>query len=390
MNSKINHIKNIHLIQYFIQKTWIRFATKIKKYLNFKSVDVYIIGAYHGFNAGDISMGVSIKKNANKLGINTQLISLDQISEIRNGEANKYILGGGAIFSPKNLNNLIKKTENNLSNVAILGVDLHLNHSEENLNYLKNSAFMTSRFHPKKEVKYDFHQKLLRDDIVWHPDLTFAFYPLPDQKKKEINKKIIGLNIFPFFYRRAKKQWVFDCYADKIPYNPSTKLSEHQQIIIAQQYVNLMRRIVQTHLDEGFSVYHLPFALEDDLFAKFCLSNLPVKFLSFSNKPHQIFNRMQLFEKFIPTRLHAHIFAAIAKVPFLSISYGTKCRKLLEHLQVPQECSIDYTSLLDSDFVNQDFSALNKKEFVCRDEDLLNFSTESQLVINETLKRLMK
>lgn len=391
MVSRNNYINSIHLIQYSFQKFWIIISGEIIKILNYKTADIYIIGAYHGFNVGDISMGAAIGNIASSLGINTQLIPLEKVSRIPQRVSNKYILGGGAIFSRKNLGILIKHTNYNLSNVAVLGVDLHLNHNEINLNYLKNAAFIASRASPKEEEKSIFFHKLSREDIAWHPDLTFSYYPLPKillNQKKTNKKKVIGLNVLPFFYWRKKSQWIFKYYTDKNPYDPSIRLSVHQQKMIAQQYVSLMRCIARTYLDNEFSVYHLPFALEDDLFAKFCFANLPVKFLSYSNKPHNHFKKIQQFDKFIPTRLHAHIFAAIAKVPILSISYGSKCRNLLKHLGVPKECAIDYRLLLDDNFKIQDFNILKENGFICESDNLFRLSIESQLVMNKALKRL--
>ncbi|ANV87361.1 hypothetical protein [Picosynechococcus sp. PCC 7117] len=132
------------------------------------------MGAYHGLNVGDMSMGISVKKIAHRLGLKVQLKKVVSCSS----KKHKFILGGGAIFSPKNLEIIMLNTDNNPSRIAILGVDFHPNHNDLTIQYLRGATFLGSRsFSTEKDKKIIF-SKFQRHDIVWHPDLTFAFYPL--------------------------------------------------------------------------------------------------------------------------------------------------------------------------------------------------------------------
>ncbi|ANV87362.1 hypothetical protein AWQ22_07780 [Picosynechococcus sp. PCC 7117] len=182
--------------------------------------------------------------------------------------------------------------------------------------------------------------------------------------------------------------WDFNLYSDRNPYDPSVKLSTHDQTKIAQQYVDLVRYIAQTYIDLGFYISHIPFALEDDLFAKSCLSDLPIKFYKFTNNPYQVFDNLQSLEGFIPTRLHAHIFSAIARIPFFSISYGAKTKNILRLLQVPRSSSVDYNLLLEIHNFSQDLELPKPPNFVCKEKHLLSLSTESKVAIEKCLLRL--
>lgn len=385
-------IENRNLLQYLLKKKYIQSIILLENHLNFKPIDVYAVGAYHGLNVGDMSMGIAIKNIAQSLRINIRFVNVNDISNFNPKSKTKYIFGGGAIFSPQNLIYLIQKTDNDPSKVGVLGVDLHLNHNAETISYLSKSVFIGSRFSATEEQKEIFRAGLSRNDILWHPDLTFSFYPLSKTKSTSKNLKTstikkIGLNIFPFFFSRYGKRWEVTTY-DQNPYDPPVKLAKLDQQMIGQKYIELMRSIAQKYISAGFSVCHIPFALADDLFAKSVLSGLNVDFYPFTANPYKVFDRMKDLHLFIPTRLHAHIFSTILQIPFFSISYGAKCKSLLNLLNVPDVCSINYDELLNSSKFDRALQSSISSTFICKDSQLLELSNQSKSAIKDAVIKL--
>lgn len=85
----------------------------------------------------------------------------------------------------------------------------------------------------------------------------------------------------------------------------------------------------------------------DEQFAADLFEGLDVTLKPFRNDPAHRIRQIAGMERFIATRLHAHIFAILAQTPFLSISYAGKCKLLQEDLSIPSGSRIRKEELID-------------------------------------------
>jgi hypothetical protein len=312
-----------------------------------KEIQLGILGAYHGLNLGDMALAKSIQRIAEKKHISSQIKSLTNY--LKYGDTRSIIFGGGAIATPDNLKKLMLLSKGSAANVALIGVDLGSNFSDEILEFLKGCKFLSSRFQFKSDDQINLQKALGRNDIVFHPDLAFSLYSevlKSDPQSMENRPKILGINIIPWYFSLKGGTWIGKDFSKS--YFGRSDIRQENYKYLGIEYVKLIQDTIDFYQKLGYTVHHIPFALEDDLFARSVLDKSQVFFHKYTQNPNTVLKEISNFSLFIATRFHAHIFALIQKIPLISIAYGMKCQNLFDSIGIPANNQINHQSFLDN------------------------------------------
>jgi hypothetical protein len=91
-----------------------------------KTYNIAVIGGYHGGNLGDMALGIATQKVIKRLGYKSCLKTIYSIGKLPYPKISHAILGGGAIGYEDSLSKVQKLYFNDLSKVALLGVDFKI------------------------------------------------------------------------------------------------------------------------------------------------------------------------------------------------------------------------------------------------------------------------
>lgn len=285
-----------------------------------KNKKTLLIGAFHYHNLGDIALSESIieklkqYQTKNKLGF----IGHHKIPPIRE---NKYIFfAGGAIGTNHILNNFYDHFKGEPQFVNFVGLEfsnqLH-NLTSKNLEKLKNAKTITVRI--KQQAEY--LSKFLNRPVYYQPDNVFALNLFPKKSNNPENlgtKKKIGINVTHFMHG----------YRNNLIYPPKFKshkdFGDYNMKQQSLKYINLFRETIKFYLRNGYEVFHVPFALIDDYYAKYCFNDLKIHYLKYTPDPYEQFGRIQQFERFYSTRFHALVYCLKAAIPVKAFGYAGK------------------------------------------------------------------
>lgn len=305
----------------------------------------FVFGAYSGQNLGDMALGEALRSIR---GSRLHLLDIDGLSGFPHPNMNPLILGGGSIVGVDNIRRL-QRLNINPGGVEIMGVNfigLTANWPKDVRDWVgacRHVIFRTSR-----ELQIE---RMWLESATYAPDLAFC---LNFPSWKGIKSGRIGINILPHFYRSRGFKYVpghgledFFKQVDPFHYQHITE--------IGPAYVALVRNLVAKY-SPHYNIEHIPFALEDELFAKVVFTGLPVKLIPYTENRQAVCSRMSSFEWFFATRYHAHVFAISIGLPVVGVLYGQKCMDLIADLGLSKRSFLQNTELVErnfSSFINQ-------------------------------------
>ncbi len=296
-----------------------------------------VAGSYYGGNCGDMSLGRVVQEHAQELNYRSGLQTLSNLRVWPRSEA--ILLGGGAIGLREPMETVASLYDP--SKVAISGVDFHEEtFTPEIIKFLKKIRHITCRFEQQRNILTEILQ---RDDIERHWDLCFALPTPPSVKRVNETPTKIGINLLPMQMHNANGRFEPNPY-----YRGGTNGNEKQGIKIAENYAEYFRWICIREIENKNHVVHLPFTLEDNLYAREVLKGLPVEFHTYTGNYNAVFRKMSDMKRFYSSRFHSAIFSMILKKPLLPMCYSYKCKWLLDDAGAGSENCIYPEDLLDN------------------------------------------
>ena len=292
--------------------------------------DLQILGAFHGGNVGDNTLGLSVaniaKSEKPKIGLqNIYNLRVYPVSELT-------ICAGGATGVNSNMTLLAERNRNMAAKTSLIGMDFASDigdFSDNALEFLSNVQYISCRSRKQTEKVASV---LNRGDIHYQPDNAFAYDFSYSKSFKEKNTKILGFNSLPFFM-----QWI-----NKKGFLPGTALASWYknknnnffQYIedFGPKYIEYIQNCLSIYISRGWQIHHVPFTTEDDTFAKTFFQMDGVKFISFNPSPNKTFAHVSNCDLFLSTRYHSLVFSLIARVPCIPFMYAVKCNDLLSDL----------------------------------------------------------
>ena len=311
-------------------KTAIKHRIRVIKQLLI-NYDVAIIGGYHGYNLGDIALGVSVKEALKKRNLSATLQTLYSLNSKLWRTKEYAILGGGAIGYTDSLLKLSNKYKDNFKNISILGVDFNEpDYKNEKVSRLiKDSLWVSTR----NKVQADsIKMKFGRSDVIVHPDIAFSLYTKFCKEVRVGNsrkEKILLVNLVPLYGLIKDGKIISSSQYERE--RPDLYRNFH---IMQQSYRDAVRKVVSDALKDGYKVESLPFTPNDAKMAELFFIDMDVKLTSYSDNPKQVIRKMSKASKVLATRYHATIFAAKLNLEVIPLAYAKKNEYLLEELGI--------------------------------------------------------
>jgi hypothetical protein len=320
--------------------------------------ELAVIGCYHYSNLGDMTLGETIAHHARERGVAAGLQTIYNLSLWR--ESKCGIVGGGAVAYRDSLRQLSQRYGRHPERLAILGVDFNEPAAvEESAEFLSRVAVITCR--STKQAAY-LARFLNRPEIRSHLDLTFAS---PWSARHDTDGSVTspragwGINCPPLFWHFRDGDLVLgnNFVGEMALDHPElgTRLADY-----ANHYVGMVRTICRHAAKQGSTVSHIPFAPEDDAFARLILKGENIQFLAYDSSPARAYNIFRGFERFVAGRFHSLAFAIQTQTPCLPFCYASKSRRLLEDLGTPHGEYAGVEILADQDAGKKLLSLENK------------------------------
>jgi hypothetical protein len=323
-----------------------------EKYNLFKQIvnapSLSIIGAFHGINTGDITLGLSVKQQIKQPDLSWKFQNIYSLNSYP--KCQFTICAGGATGVESVMTNLAQRNVDSPKKTALVGMNFAgdiANFPASTLEFLKQVSHISCR--SKRECQ-QLAKVLGKDEIYYTPDNAFAynFKSISTGIDLDRQSKVLGFNALPLFMQWVKSKgfvpgtplanWYRENNSPIVPYIDR----------IGPAYIEYINRVISIYSSRGWKIVHIPFTPEDDLFARTFFRSTEINYHSFSPNPDRIFSHVQKCDLFISTRFHALVFALSAKVPCVPINYAVKCNDLLTDLNIDSEFSVDRCELVDS------------------------------------------
>jgi polysaccharide pyruvyl transferase WcaK-like protein len=350
--------------------------------------DLAIIGSFHGINTGDQTLGLSVQ---NLIDRSEFTCGLQNIFSLKKYPKCKYtICAGGATGVESVITELAGRNFNSPASTALVGINFSddvAKFSEPALDFLQQVSHLSCR---SKREALKLAKILQREEVLYTPDNAFAYnFSGKDRNtERDPHTKVLGFNALNLFMTWVRGKGFI----------PGTPLADwyrktNSQIVsyldrIGPAYIEYLNRVISIYSDRGWEIVHLPFTPEDDLFAKIFCRSAKIKYHSFSPNPDRIFARLQKFNLFISTRFHALVFAAIAQVPCIPISYANKCHDLLTDLNIGNRVGIDRYDLVDA-LAESIAKTVDPQPLILDESTLLNLKHQAITNIDRALNSLL-
>ena len=320
---------------------------------------VGIIGNYHGGNVGDLSLGKSVatmlseRQNHDRFGLQT-IYNLQSWPETKRG-----IVGGGAVAYEQTLRNLCSRYGSRPQDCMLVGVDFNdLSVVEAYRDFLREVFAITCR---SEEQAEEVAAYLDREDVVAHPDLSFALSSKSEEPAagtpEAVSPPICGINIPPLMFVPKNGDWVPGShFFEEILQSAPT--ANEDMTSLADAYIEFYRKACESLLAEGYGLAHVPFAGIDDPFARYVLKGLPVHFHPYRRSCGAVMSTMRRQQIFLVGRYHSLVFSLRERIPCLAFCYSPKSERLMHDLK------IDPASLLNLDAIAHGLSKKRIARFI--------------------------
>lgn len=285
--------------------------------------DTLLLGAYHRSNLGDLALGEAVSARLRgpfALGVIQDTIRYD-------GQA-RVVIGGGSLLTPDNIGRL-RQAGIPSERVHAVGVDLWPRIRDDwqlaDLDYL--AGFASVGLRSRANHAFSVSAGLLPPErLSWSHDNAFSLFAgaaAPDQKPGKV-----GINMMPHLFELRHRRFVSGSKLARKRFGVRAETA-------AQTYVALFRTLVARQAQAGRELTHIPFTIEDDLFARTALGGLPVRFAPYSPSVQRMIDRLRGLDLFVGTRYHAFVFALGLGIPFAGIAYAGKCENLADDAGMP-------------------------------------------------------
>ncbi len=308
--------------------------------------EVALVGAFHGTNIGDNSLGLSVSEIVKT---RYKKVELQNFYEINLWPvAKRAICSGGATGVRENLVNLTQRYQSTPEKVALVGMDFASDIPDfpnEVLTFLSEVKFISCR--SKRQA--NSLSSILGRDAMFHFDNAFSWsslrYRANDLECRP--ERRLGFNTLNFFMTWARGKGFFSGSPLASWYRKqNSQLSDYIETL-GLQYVKFIDKALDIYLERGWEVFHIPFTPEDDLFARTFFSE-KIKYLAFSPDPKKAFSSISQCNLFLSTRYHSMIFALCSQTPCIPFLYAAKCRDLIDDLEENVSGSVDRMEIVES------------------------------------------
>jgi hypothetical protein len=310
--------------------------------------NIAIIGSYHGGNLGDLSLGESVagilaeRKLRRRCGLQT-IYNLNKWPS-----TSKAIVGGGAVAYEQSLVNLSRRYGSRPQDLMFLGVDFNdLSVVETHRSFLQEVFAITCR---SEEQAKEVANCLGRQDVSAHPDLAFTL-KTGDSRAMEAThgsaaQSVCGLNIPPLMFEHTDGKWSLgSSFSDEIIRSAPSANANIKSL--AHAYVQFYREACRSLLAQGYALAHVPFAGEDDLFARYVLDGLPVHFHPYRRSLRSVVFTMRQQQLFLSGRFHSLVFSLREQIPCLAFCYSPKSGRLMHDLRIDGASVLDLDAIVD-------------------------------------------
>lgn len=308
--------------------------------------EVGLIGAFHGTNIGDNSLGLSVSEIVKT---NYRKVKFQNFYGIDSWPvAERAICSGGATGVRENLINLAQRYQVAPEKVALVGMDFAADiadYPDEVLAFLAKVSFISCRSKRQASQISD----ILNRDTIFHFDNAFSWSGLYGSvgNLEPHSGKWLGFNALNFFMTWARGKGFFSGSPLASWYekqnSPLAKYSE----VLGLQYVKFMSKVLDIYHERGWQIFHIPFTPEDDLFAR-TFFNREIRYLSFSSNPIKAFHFISQCDLFLSMRYHSLVFALCSQTPCIPFLYAAKCRDLIDDLGENISCCIDRMEIVEN------------------------------------------
>lgn len=301
-----------------------------------------VLGGYHGENTGDWAMGTAIRAAATSQNIHARTLAMRDCERLKS--ARNVIIGGGAVATPEALKRVAEIWSSNPFRVALVGVDFSANMAEFSPQIQKMCQAATSIGLRHKSQLQRVRDWSKNDQTYVHADVAFSL-ELPDLNAPK--SRTLTMNVLPLFRVHAAGRFQAGSALSAMYQRNKSKF--HDKIEhIAAAYVGFVRRIANAYSDKGYQIVHIPFAPEDDAFARAILPKR-TRFVPFSLSFARCEQEIASSELFVPTRFHAVVAGIRTRTPILPIAYAGKVEGLLTDFGVTPSQIIDRERFEDND-----------------------------------------
>ena len=321
------------LLRYYIGK--LLHTRNTKSTFDKKVAKVEIAGALHGLNIGDNALGKSIGVLLEENQIDYFYSNIYNISYT--AKAKYLIVCGGATGTNDNIINIYQKYNSCPENVAFIGMDWEgeIHHLQDKVkNWLKKCHCISSR----SKVWQNYLADVLSQSISkYHLDNVFSWLPNENVGAVTVsNGKTIGINMMSF-YMQLDKYKNFVPGHGRASYLKENNPKQYDAIPqLGKWYVDLFKDLIDRYTKLGYKVVHIPFAIEDDLFARTVLKECKVKCIPFKdlNSTLSVLNGLEMM---IASRYHALVFALSLQIPCKAFLYCNKSVDLYNELELSDD-----------------------------------------------------
>lgn len=324
------NLKNLldgNYIDWRITQLKCRYQEELRRFKNkFTNSKVALAGAFHETNLGDITLRKPFEDVLKRKNIKFSIQNLYRFNSYKKREF--VIITGGATGVQDNVSILHRYYGDKPENVFMCGMDFSevSNFRPENVAFLKRCNYISLR----SKDQFEKLKKLGFSNISFAYDNAFA---LPHFSAKAKRTKVIGFNMLNLFML-----WEDNAFKPGTPllhqYKKNNPDAEKMILNIGPGYINLFNAMVNHYISKGYRVEHVPFAAEDDFFAKKTIVNNKVKFLKYSRHTKRVIQGISQYDRFYSTRFHATIFGFLSGTPTIPFIYSKKCNDLINDLQL--------------------------------------------------------
>ncbi|UOM36760.1 polysaccharide pyruvyl transferase family protein [Acuticoccus sp. I52.16.1] len=297
--------------------------------------DIILLGGYHGENSGDWAMGEALMAQARRSGLPARRLAMRDAPRLAES-TRSIIIGGGAVATADALLPVAEAWSKHRFNVTFVGTDFasNLHEFDPMIREMCRAATSIGLRHAGQ------HDRVLEwtgnKNTYVHSDIAFA---LSLRETRPRDAQCVAINVLPVFHILEGRSFRPGSPLEALYRRQGSPLVD-RIVAVANAYVGFVAELSHSMLKQGRQVMHLPFAPEDDLFARAILPK-GVRFRSFTTdlSSHEKIIAGSTF--LLPTRFHALIAGMRTRTPFIPLAYAGKAQALLSEFGIPSELVVD-------------------------------------------------
>ena len=308
-----------------------------------KRVSISFIGGYHGENTGVWAMVEALLAEASRSGVTSRRLAMRDALKLCN-MSGSLVIGGGAVATADALEPIAAIWSEKHFPVNFVGVDFGMNLHEF-------SPMIRDMCHSATSIGLRHESQLLRvqdwsgnPNTFTHADVAFA-RPMPSMRQR--SDCLVAINVLPLFHTLSGNKFQLGSFLEGFYRSNDSQLADNIALV-GEQYVEFISGAVDRFIAEGYEIIHLPFAPEDDAFARAILPK-KVTYANFTADLSKLERIVASASFFLPTRFHALIAGIRTQTPIIPLAYSAKSEALLQEFGIKRNQIINRTSLCVGD-----------------------------------------